>query len=56
MSRQHVEVIDGREYTVTRLPQDWRLTPSQAHKRALWLSRPAGLKGEGYFPPLLAEP
>ncbi len=33
--RQHVEIIDGREYVVTTLPQDWRLTPSQARKRVL---------------------
>lgn len=36
MAREHVEIIDGREYTVTKLPQDWRLTPSQARRRALW--------------------
>ena len=36
MSRQRTEIIDGREYVVTTLPQDWRLTPSQARKRALW--------------------
>jgi len=36
MSRQHVEIIDGRGYTVTRLPQDRRLMPSHARKRALW--------------------
>ena len=33
---QRGTIIDGREYAVTRLPQDWRLSPSQARKRALW--------------------
>jgi len=33
---RHVEIIDGREYVVTTLPQDRRLMPSQARKRALW--------------------
>ena len=44
MSRQHIAIIDGREYTVTTLPQDWRLTPSQARKRALWDRLTAGQK------------
>jgi hypothetical protein len=34
--RQRTEVIDGREYVVTTLPQDRRLMPSQARKRTLW--------------------
>ena len=33
---QRIEIIDGREYTVTTLPKDSRLTPSQARKRAPW--------------------
>jgi hypothetical protein len=36
MARQRVEIIDGKEFTVTLLPQDGRLKPSQARKRALW--------------------
>ena len=35
MPRQHIEIIDGREYVVTTLPQDWRCTPSQAQESAL---------------------
>jgi hypothetical protein len=27
MSRQHVEIIDGKEYTVTTLPQESRVAP-----------------------------
>lgn len=34
--KQHIEVIDGVEYVVTRLPSDPRLQPARARKRALW--------------------
>jgi hypothetical protein len=34
MSRQHVEIIDGKEYTVTTLPQESRVAPSLAVLRS----------------------
>jgi hypothetical protein len=34
--KQRIEVIDGREYVVTTLPKDKRLSPSQAKKRQLF--------------------
>ena len=36
MARQHIEVIDGKEFVVTKLPQDPRLTPSATKKRQLF--------------------
>jgi hypothetical protein len=27
-----IEIIDGKEYVVTTLPKDWRLTPSEGRK------------------------
>jgi hypothetical protein len=42
--RERVEIIDGREYTARRLPRDWRLSPSQARKRALWNRLTTGQK------------
>lgn len=44
MSRQRTKIIDGPEYVVTTLPQDWRCTPSQAKKRVLWNRLTAGQK------------
>ena len=44
MARQRIEIVDGAEYVVTTLPQDWRLSPSQARKRALWNKLTPGQK------------
>jgi len=33
---QRTEIIDGREFVVTTLPQDKRLEPGATRKRALW--------------------
>ena len=33
MPRQHIEIIDGREYVVTTLEDDWRLSPSAERER-----------------------
>ncbi len=36
--RRHVEVIDGQEFTVTRLSADKRLQPSKVKQRQLFQS------------------
>jgi hypothetical protein len=44
MSRQHVEIIDGQTFTVTRLPRDPRLQPAAKRKRALWNTLTPGVE------------
>jgi hypothetical protein len=44
VSRLRTEIIDGKEYVVTTLPKDWRLTPSEGRKRAFWNKLTPGQK------------
>lgn len=46
--RERIEIRDGVEYRVVRLPQDPALTPSAARKRALWGAMSKGEKAR-YF-------
>lgn len=36
MPKEHIEIIDGKEFKVTVLPKDRRTEPARAKKRALW--------------------
>jgi hypothetical protein len=39
------EIKDGKEYTVTRLPDDWRLKKTSGRERALWQAASRTVQG-----------
>jgi hypothetical protein len=44
MKDERTEIRDGKEFTVTTLPADYRLTPSKSRERSLFQALSTGEK------------